>query len=283
MDQNDHFKGKITIITGAASGLGKELSSLFVKSGATVAMFDINKEALEIAAGDNAAAYGRTVYSKVVDVSKYDAFKKAVDETVEELGLPDIFINNAGIGVSGEFVSNTVEEINAITSVNYLGMIYGSRIILDHFYKQGYGHLVNMASVAGLVGFARMSLYCGAKFGILGFSQSIRHELKRHGIDISVALPSTTATPMILDKLDEDDDKIPGVLFAIPVCDPAEVAQAVFKGIMKKRFMIFPTPLDMGTYYLRNLMPWAFDIYNSLFGFRDFKKKREELKQCIEP
>ncbi len=273
------FSGKKVVITGAAGGIGKALAFLFADSGATVVLFDVKGPELEKTAEEVADESRCKVYSRQVDVSDYDAFETAVQESIHCTGLLDIFINNAGIGMAGDFINSTKEEINRITSVNYLGMIYGSRIILAHFYRQGYGHLVNMASVAGLYGFPRMSLYCGTKFGIIGFTQAVRFEAQRHGIDVSLALPSTTDTPLILDKIAEEE--IPGILMAIPLCKTQDVATAIYKGIGKKKFLIFPTPLDRGTLLARNLAPSLFDLFIRNVGFRSFSKKRKKIEQDL--
>ncbi len=277
MKKRTQFSGKKIIITGSASGIGYALANGFAESGASVVLFDINKEKLEQSASTLSDTHQVKIYSKTVDVADFKAFKQSVDEVVDTLGPVDIFINNAGVGIVGEFSLNSAEEIDQITSINYLGMVYGSKIILEHFYNQGYGHLVNVASVAGLQGFPKMSLYCGAKFGIVGFSQSIRFELERKGIDISVALPSSTDTPMIIDRLDDHDDVVPGVLMAIPMCKTENVADAILKGIAKRKFMIFPTFQDKGTLFMHNYMPRLMDHFIRRVGFQSFTKKREKL------
>lgn len=271
------YSDKKVIITGGASGIGKEIAVQFAQSGAVVILFDIDAKSLEKSADELSNKYNCKVYSMEVDVSDYTQFEKSVTDVVSNLGTIDVFINNAGIGVNGDFITNTFEEIDNITSVNYLGTVYGSRIILEHFYNQGYGHLVNVASVAGLYGFPRMSLYCGVKFGIIGFSQAIRFELKRKGIHVSVALPSSTDTPMLMNKLDADDDSIPGMLLTIPLCSAKKIAGAIYKGINKKKFMIFPTMLDRGVLLLRNFSPGIFNFFISILGFKSFKRKRKRL------
>ncbi len=277
MKENYQSNLKTVVITGAASGIGKELSSLFIAAGATVVLFDINRQNLETTANELTDEYNKKIYSMQVDVTDYDGFKQAVNEVVEKIGPVDIFINNAGIGISGEFIDNSAQEIDSITSVNYLGMVYGSHIILQHFRERGQGHLVNVASVAGFQGFPRMSLYCGTKAGIITFSQGIRFELKKLGIDISLALPSTTDTPMIMDKLDGPDEQMPGVLMAIPMCKKEDVALAIFNGIKKKKFMIFPTLIDRMTLFTRNFTPGLFSLGISVAGFMPFKWKRNRL------
>jgi len=275
-----NFSGSKIIITGAASGIGKALADRFVRAGALVVLMDVNASLLKQTCGELADKYGRNVFNRVVDVTDFDAIQAAVTGIADELGFIDIFINNAGLGISGECVRNTREEIDKITSVNYLGMVYGSRIILEHFYRQGYGHLVNVSSVAGLQGFPKMSLYCGTKFGIIGFTQSIRFEARRKGIHVSLALPSTTDTPLILEKLDLPDDEVPGILMAIPMCSTKTVAEAIFKGVRKRRFMIFPTLTDRGTLFMRSFMPGVFNLFIRVVGYRSFRRKRERLMKA---
>jgi len=271
------FSKKVVVVTGAASGIGRALADCFMGRGARVAMFDLDGEALAAAAGELSERHGADAFTRVVDVTDYNAFKRAVDEAIDELGGVDVFVNNAGIGVVGDFDTNTAEEIERITKVNYLGMVYGSRIIVDHFYGKGGGHLVNVSSVAGLHGFPRMSLYCGTKAGVINFSESLRFEARRHGVEVSVALPSTTDTPMIMDKLDGPDDEIPGVLLAIPLCKTGPVAEAIVRGVEKKKFMIFPTPGDRLALLMRNKFPGLFNVFVSLVGFRSFRGRRDRI------
>ncbi|MEW5734624.1 MAG: SDR family NAD(P)-dependent oxidoreductase [Thermodesulfobacteriota bacterium] len=274
------FSGKNIVITGGASGIGKALARLFVEDGANVVLVDLNGPGVAKTAAELADSCGRKVWSLQADMGDYDAVCRAVSDCVSALETLDVFVNNAGIGVSGEFVQNTREEIDAITRVNYLGMVYGSHAACRRFTAQGFGHLVNVASVAGLYGFPKMSLYCGTKAGIVVFSQALRFEMKRKGIHVSVALPSTTDTPMILDKMDlaeGEEDPAPGILMAIPMCRTDAVAAAIFAGIAKRKFFIFPTLTDRGTLFLRNFASPAFNAFISAVGFKTFEKKRRKL------
>jgi len=269
--------GRKIIVTGAASGIGKAVSLLFAREGARLAMFDVDEDALAAASQEVGAANGGKVLARVVDVGDYRAFKAAVDEAVEEMGGLDVFINNAGIGIVGEFDRHTPEDIDAITRVNYLGMVYGSHIAVGHFYPQGHGHLVNVASGAGLQGFPRMSLYCGTKAGVVRFSEALRFECRKKGVHLSVALPSSTDTPMIMDRLDDPDESIPGILLAIPLCKTGKVARSIVDGVRRKRFMIFPTFLDRLAFYAKRFSPGLFELGISLAGFRSFRGRRERL------
>jgi short-subunit dehydrogenase len=279
LDTSTLFAGKKVIITGGASGIGLALANLFAASQATLLLLDINGEKVATVAAEMAARFQTSVYARALDVGNFASFKSVIDEMALELGQIDIFINNAGIGVSGELYHNSLAEIQAITQVNYLGVVYGSKIILDHFYAQGFGQLVNIASVGGLQGFPLMSLYCGTKFGVIGFSQAIRFELERHGIAVSVVMPSTTDTAMVSGKLATTGQEtvVPGMLMAIPTCRVEDVAQKIFHGIRKRTFLIFPSWAERGAYYLRSWAPWLFDILIRQLGFRSFAKKKARL------
>ncbi len=270
------IKNKRIIVTGAASGIGKALSLLFALAGARVALFDVNEDALEEAVEEVGATGGKAL-SRVVDVGDYAAFKTATDAVVEEMGGLDVFVNNAGLGIVGDFDAQTAEDIDAITRVNYLGMVYGSHIAIGHFYPQGRGHLVNVASGTGLQGFPRMALYCGTKGGVVRFSESLRFECREKGIDISVALPSSTDTPMLMDRLNGPDEAMPGILMAIPMCKTEDVAESIVEGIRKKRLMIFPTFLDRLAFYCKRFAPGLFELGISLVGFRGFRWRRDRL------
>jgi len=279
LSESQNIGGKKVIITGAASGIGKELARLFVEAGASTVLLDINEETLAGTADEFASICGGKIYNYKVDTTDYEGFKESVDDAVGELGGLDVFVNNAGIGIVGNFDAQTPEEIDAITRVNYLGMVYGSHIAIGHFYPQGRGHLVNVASGAGLQGFPRMALYCGTKAGVVRFSESLRFECRRKGVDVSVALPSSTDTAMIMERLDDPDESFPGILMAIPMCKTADVARSIMDGIRKKRFMIFPTFPDRLAFYGKRFAPRLFEWGISLVGFRAFRGKRNKLME----
>ena len=272
-----YYKNKKVIITGAASGIGKTISELLLKAGSKVALFDVDYKKLDITVKELTDINPDNIYSFSADVRNYEEFKNTVCYAVEKMNGIDIFINNAGVGIVGPFENNTEDEINIITEVNYRGMVYGSHIILDHFDKQGYGHIVNVASGAGLAGFPNMTLYCGAKAGVVMFSEALRFELKRKGIDISIALPSTTDTPMVMERLDMEDEALPGILMAIPMCKTEDVAQKILSGVRKKKFMIFPSIPDKMAYYTKRFFPWLSAFGIALVGFRAFRWKRNRL------
>ncbi|MBU2490841.1 MAG: SDR family NAD(P)-dependent oxidoreductase [Proteobacteria bacterium] len=279
MKPSDFYPGKKVFITGGASGIGRALALEMAGHGASVVLADVNAPLLEETAAEIASATGRRVFSIPLDVTDYEAFREAVDRAEESLGFLDVFVNNAGIGVAGELTAIDPADIRRITGVNWLGVVYGCRIACERFAARGCGHVVNVASVAGLQGFPKMSLYCGTKAGVVGFSQALRFEMERKGVKVSLALPSTTDTPMILDELASGKADAPGILLAIPMCRACDVAVAVAEGVAQGRFYIFPTMTDRMTLTMRSWLPGAFNAFIRAVGFREFSGRKKKIRE----
>ncbi len=184
------FRGKIVLITGASSGIGKQAALDFADNGAeTIVLVSRSKtklnelkEILRQNSTSESVAYSCDISSKaeVITMGK---------ELLGMLGHIDILVNNAGIGMYDKVQDQSIEEMESITFTNYLGMVYCTKVFLESMIYNGTGHIVNVASVAASFGVAGLSAYCGSKYAILGFSEALSHELRGTGVGVTVVSP----------------------------------------------------------------------------------------------
>jgi len=195
MDQNDYYKDKICIVTGANSGIGYALSEELLNRGATVYMLGRNPEKVAKAAGQ-LATHGDQVHTIVADVTKQEQVQKAIEDTAAEAGRLDMLFNNAGVGSAKLFETATLEDWKTIIDTNLWSVIYGVHAAVPLMLKQGSGHIVNTASLAGLIPPAFQALYSLTKYGVVGLTESLRYEYAEKGLNFSVICPAEIATPI---------------------------------------------------------------------------------------
>ncbi len=251
------FEGKVAVVTGGASGIGLGMARAFAKAGMRVAIADIRQDHL-----DEAVAWfqeaGFPVHPIRLDVSDRAAFARAAAETVQVHGKVHVLCNNAGVNIIGSIEDARFEDWDWLMSVNLGGMFNGVKSFLPHIKVHGEGgHIVNTSSIAGIVAGPGTGIYSTTKFGIRGFSESLRYELAPHGIGVSVLCPGTVATNLNEsetirpEQFDTDDAELKarrgegGTLLAsvLPKGMSAdEVGEKVLKGIARNDFHILPHP-----------------------------------------
>ncbi|NGN68698.1 glucose 1-dehydrogenase, partial [Streptomyces sp. A7024] len=187
--------GKTALITGAARGQGAAEARLFAELGARVVLGDVlDEEGRKVAADIGPAAAARYVRLDVADESRWAA---AVDTAVESFGGLDILVNNAGVYASGPLEEETAESFEAVLRVNLLGPFLGIRAALEPMRRAGAGSIVNVSSVAGLMGIARTGGYGASKWGLRGLTKTAALELGEHGIRVNSVHPGVIDTPMV--------------------------------------------------------------------------------------
>jgi len=171
--------GRIAIVTGAASGIGQALAGALVARGDTVVVADVDKDGAERIAGDLSERGPGAATAAVVDVRDADAVQALVDQTRDRHGRLDLMVNNAGIAVGGDCRELLLAHWDRVIDVNLRGVVHGVQAAYPVMVEQGSGHIVNTASLAGLLPSPGATPYAMAKHGVVGLSLSLRAEAAR--------------------------------------------------------------------------------------------------------
>lgn len=188
--------GRVALITGAGSGIGRATAELFAIEGAAVAVVDLQEGAAKETVDKITVAGGRAV-AVAADVTDGAAIAAAVKRTVDELGRLDILYNNAGVGSKGSVADATEEDWDFCLAVNAKGTFLTSRAAVPHLAANGGGAIVNQGSVAALVGVANFAAYCAAKGAVVAVTRSMAVDLAPRGIRVNVICPGTVFTPLM--------------------------------------------------------------------------------------
>ena len=190
------FEEATAIITGGASGIGRALAEELAKRGGEVVLADLQIELAEEAAREIRLAGGQATAWQL-DVADFSAMEKLLRETVERTGRLDYIFNNAGIGIGGDVHRHSIEDWNRIIDVNLRGVINGVQGAYKIMRNQGFGHIVNTSSMAGLMPSPGVSSYATTKHAVVGLSKSLRAEAAPAGIRVSVLCPGVIRTPIL--------------------------------------------------------------------------------------
>src|SRR5579871_5866459 len=197
----DRFKGKVVIVTGAASGIGEATARHFAADGATVVLVDRDQAKLDKVAGDLSS--DRTL-AHVADVSDSSAVDDMISTTVKRFGRLDVLVNNAGVHAGGDPKEITNEQWREVMATDVDGVFYGCRAALPHLEKTK-GCIVNTASVSGLGGDWGMSPYNAAKGAVVNLTRALAMDMGKKGVRINAVCPSLTRTGMTADMMDDKD------------------------------------------------------------------------------
>ncbi|MFZ0329269.1 MAG: SDR family NAD(P)-dependent oxidoreductase [Nitrososphaeraceae archaeon] len=192
------FARKIVLITGASSGIGRQVAIDFANNGASKIilvsrterkLIEVQRTIEQISMNGSGAVKDMDIIPYVCDVSHRQDVISMGRNLLKTLGKIDILVNNAGYGTYGRVSEQEIEEIESIMQTNYFGMVYCTRVFLNSMLSRHTGHIVNVASVAASFGVAGMAAYCASKYAMLGFSESLRHELHGSGVNVTVVSP----------------------------------------------------------------------------------------------
>jgi NAD(P)-dependent dehydrogenase (short-subunit alcohol dehydrogenase family) len=181
-----NFADKVVVITGAGSGMGREMALIAARDGALLAVSDWNEPALAETVDLLKAAGARELRSDVVDVSNRAAVGEWATAVAEQFGRVNVLVNNAGVSMTGDFEDMTYEEFDWIVGVNFDGVVNGTKEFLPHLIASGDGTLVNISSLFGLISMPGQTAYNATKYAVRGFTEALREEMLINGHPVSV-------------------------------------------------------------------------------------------------
>ena len=202
MELEKRFPQKRVLITGANSGFGKAMAMHFGRKGWRVAVTGRRPDAVQAAAEDVRKAGATEVVDMIIDVSKSEDFEAAARRVQEQWGGLDILVNNAGILDSAKLHEITLEQWHRIVDINFWGVVYGCHAFVPMLIRQGSGYVLNMASSAGLFALPEMAQYSVPKAAVIALSETMKAELTRYGIGVTVSCPAAFASDLLKDGVD---------------------------------------------------------------------------------
>jgi NAD(P)-dependent dehydrogenase (short-subunit alcohol dehydrogenase family) len=243
MARRSSLDGKVAIITGASSGIGRASALAFAREGATTVLASRSAEKLERVAAE-IRGFNPQVLVVPTDVSVPEQVQHLVDRTVEEFGRIDILFNNAGNAYVGPLDDGRfVDDLNNMLAVSFYGAVYGAQAVLPVMKRQGTGHIINMSSVVGRKAFPHFGGYSITMHAISAFTDALRQELRGTGIAVTCVHPALTQTAM-LDEVNRAD--MPPPFRAMTPRTPEFVAAGIVKAISKQQpRVVMPAPPHM--------------------------------------
>ncbi len=252
--------GKNVLITGAASGIGRLMAAKIAARGARLILWDVNALRLGELHAD-LAAHGAAAHTYVCDLAQRDAIAATAARVLQDCGPVDVLINNAGIVNGKSLLDSSDDEIERTFRINTLALFSTTRAFLPGMLACGAGHVVNIASAAGLAGVPRLTDYSASKFAVVGFDESLRLELKHLGSRVI----TTLVCPFFIDT-----GMFRGVKtrfsWLLPILAPDDVAERIVRAIEANRRRLVMPRFVLAALLVRALPPRAFDAVMAFFG-----------------
>src|SRR4029077_17138150 len=241
------FAGKVAVVTGAGSGIGQALAIELARSGARVAISDVNTESLA-ATEERLKSIGAQVKADRLDVTEREAFELYADAVKDHFGKVNQIYNNAGIAFAGDVEVSGVKDIERVMDVDFWGVVNGTKVFLPHLIASGDGHVINVSSVFGLFSVPGQAAYNAAKFAVRGFTEALRQEMARagHPVKVTTVHPGGIKTNIVrnmtaVDRVNKErlsknfDNRLANTT-------PQKAAQIILDGVRKNRARVLVGP-----------------------------------------
>ena len=239
------FHGKIALITGAGSGMGRLAAQRLADAGATVAAWDVDEEGLR------ATASGRPgIHTRTVDVSNAPSVSNAVKEVETDIGPIDRVFNAAAIFPTALLLDQNLDQIHRIMEINYGGVVNVTLAVLPGMLERGRGDFVNFASLAGWLPTQHLGAYCASKFAVVAFSEVLLHENQGKGVRFACVCPPPVDTPLL-----EQATSNPKFLADARRIQPGEVLDAIETALEGGKFWVFPGRGSKFVWRMRRFLP----------------------------
>ena len=258
------FKGKVVVITGAGSGIGRALAEQFAAAGARLALSDVNESGLAETLALLPADIEARGYQ--LDVSSKDAVLAHADEVKRDFGAAHVLINNAGAALVGTIANTSIEEFEWQLGINLWGVIYGTKAFLPLMKEQREGCIVNISSVFGLIGFPLNGAYNISKFGVRGFTECLWSELEGSGVRAVCVHPGGIKTNIEkaarrVKAAGKEEALFSGAGDSLLITPPAECAADILQGLRRGKRRILTGNKSTTIFWMSRLLP---NIYPSL-------------------
>ena len=261
------FGDMLVSVTGAGSGIGRETAVAFAREGAELLVSDIDEAGVKDTAA-RIAAHGGVAHPYVLDVSDAEAVERFADEVCAAHGVPDIVVNNAGIGVAGAFLDTPAEQFDRVLDVNLGGVVNGCRSFARRLVERGIGgHIVNVASMAAYAPLGSLNAYCTSKAAVYMFSDCLRAELDAAGVGLTTICPGVIDTNIVsttaIHAPEGKRTAVPGrraqleKMFAARHYGPDKVAKAIVSSVKKNKPIRPVTPEAYLLYGISRVLPQA--------------------------
>jgi 3-oxoacyl-[acyl-carrier protein] reductase len=266
---------KVVLITGAAKGIGRHLANSFLRKGFQVVATDLDIHSLKDGWKDD------NVLLEKLDVTNADDWASLMNLIKEKFGVLHICINNAGVIIPGYLHELSIKSIDLQMDVNAKGLMYGTKFAADLMISQGSGHIINIASLAGVSPINGIAAYSASKFAARAFSLSVVSDLNRHGVDITVICPDLVDTDMLTEQLDYSAAAM--TFSGGKVLKVEDIEKAIFEGALKRKKVEILLPKTRGTLAkIGNVFPRLSLLLSNLLTKKGLKKlektKTERLK-----
>jgi len=224
------YKDKIVLITGGTSGIGLELARLLAARGARLFLFSRSQDNLLKTINDLQTIQAGEYHGIPTDVSDANQVVQSVEQVIALAGVPDLLVNCAGVAHPGYVQDLDLEIFRWMMDVNYFGTVFVIKAILPGMIERKSGYIVNIASLVAVVGMYGYTAYGASKFALRGFSDTLRMEMKPHGIQVSIVYPADTDTPQLTYENQYKPAELKQILQILPALDPIppeQVARAI--------------------------------------------------------
>jgi 3-dehydrosphinganine reductase len=276
--------GKVALVTGGSSGIGKAIACALAKRGMDVWLVAQRKELLESARME-VEIYrqnpSQTIATVSADVANLEQVQMAVEKVSEKSGSPDLLVNSAGVAHPGYVQDLDISIFNWMMEVNYFGTVNMTKEILRIMLPKSSGYIVNISSMAGIISIFGYTAYGASKFAVKGFSDALRQELKFHGIGVSIVFPSDTDTPQLEyeNRIKPPETKALGSMSGS--MSAIDVAKITLSGIERGKYMIIPGLEGNLFYHLSGLLGSGINpIMDFLIAGAVKKKNKSQSKEA---
>ena len=251
-----YFTDKLAFITGGSSGIGFETACLLASQGCSLVLFARGQAGLDTACRDiqlRTVTTSQRIHSLPMNVADNDDVRQKINHAIDRFGVPDMLINSAGIGTGDYFENITYERFDRAMKINVYGTRNAISAVLPFMKQKGGGHIVNISSVAGLIGMFGYSLYGTTKYAIVGMSECLRSELKRFNINVTVVCPPEVKTKFIEEEAKTLPVESRAVKSLAGLLEPEYVAKKIVSSILRKKFLVVPGCMAKFMFFLHRV------------------------------